>query len=65
MVSIKTNKNENLTPFLKTNFSRQETLSLGLKRFLHSKGPKNVICLWLRLGKFNVNNVDLTLFDTS
>ena len=23
---------------------------LGPKRFLHSKGPKNVICLWLRLG---------------
>ena len=35
---------------LNTNFSRLETLSLGPKRFLHSKGPKNAICLWLRLG---------------
>ena len=48
MASIKTNKNKKRTPLLKTNFSWLETLSLGPKRFLHSKGPKNAICLWLR-----------------
>ena len=53
MVSVKTNKNKNQTPLLKTNFSRQKTLSFGLKRFLHCRGPKNMICLWLRLGKLN------------
>ena len=53
MASVKTNKNKNRTPLLKTNFSWLETLSLGPKRFLHSKGPKNAICLWLRLGKLN------------
>ena len=53
MASIKTNKNKNLTPLLKTNFSWLETLSLGPKRFHHSEGPKNAICLWLRLGKWN------------
>ena len=50
MASVKTNKNKNRTPLLKTNFSRLETLSFDPKRFLHSKGPKNAICLWLRLG---------------
>ena len=48
MVSVKTDKNKNWTPLLRTNFSRQETLPLDLKRFLHTKGPKNVLCLWLR-----------------
>ena len=38
MASIKTNKNQ--TPFWKTNFSWLETLSLGPKRYLQSKGPK-------------------------
>ena len=47
MASIKINKNKKQTPLLKTNFSWLETLSLGPKRFLHSKGPKNGICLWL------------------
>ena len=42
MASVKTNKNKNPTPLLKTNFG---TLLFGLKRFLHSKGPKNVIVL--------------------
>ena len=51
MVSIQTNKNKNQTPLLTTNFLCLKTLSLGPKRFLHSKGPKNVICLWRRLGK--------------
>ena len=41
MVSVKTNKNKNGTPLLKINFSLLETLFLGPKRFLHSKGPKN------------------------
>ena len=49
MASVKTNKIKNQTPLLKTNFSCLETLSLGPKRFLHSKGPKNAICLWLIL----------------
>ena len=57
MASVRTNKNKNLTPLLKANFSRQKTLSLGPKRFLHSKGPKNVICLWLRLGNIKQNQI--------
>ena len=42
---IKTNKNQ--TALQKTNFWWQETLPLGPKWYLHSKGPKNAICLWL------------------
>ena len=42
---------------LKTNFSWLATLSLGPKRFLHSKGPKNVICLWLRLGNIKQSQI--------
>ena len=53
MASVKTNKNKNQTSLLKTNFSWLETLSFGLKRLLHSKGPKNAIHLWVRLRKFN------------
>merc|ERR1712237_319469 len=53
MASVKTNKNKNRTPLLKINFSIQEFLSLGPKRFLHSKGPKNGICLWLSQDKEN------------
>ena len=34
-------------------FHDVETLFLDPKRFLHSKGPKNAICLWLRLKKSN------------
>ena len=45
MASVKTNKNKNPTPLLKTNFSWLETLLLGPKRFLHSKGPKKAILL--------------------
>ena len=45
MAAFKTNRNKIRTALLKTNFSWLETLSLGLKRFLHSKGPKNAICL--------------------
>ena len=62
MASVKTNKNKNLTPFLKTNFSGQETLYLGLKRFLHSIGPKNVICLWLRLGNIKQSWICIVYF---
>ena len=47
MVSVKTNKNKKWTALLKTNFWWQGTLLLGPKRYLHSKGPKNAICLWL------------------
>ena len=47
MASIKTNKNKKQTALLKTNFWRQETLPLGPKWYLHSKGPKNAIYLWL------------------
>ena len=53
MASIKTNKNKKRTPLLKTNFSWLATLSLGPKRFLHSKGPKNAICLWLSHDKWH------------
>ena len=45
MVSVKTNKKKNLTPLLKTNFWWKKTL--GPKQYIHSKGPKNAICLWL------------------
>ena len=45
MASVKTNKKQ--TPLPKTKFSWQESLSLVPKRLLHSKGPKNAICLWL------------------
>ena len=47
MASVKTNKNKKRTALLKTNFWWQETLLLGPKPYLHSKGPKNAICLWL------------------
>ena len=63
MASVKTNKNRNWTPLLKTNFSWLETLSLGPKKFLYAKGPKNAICLQLRLKM--LNNADSTLFDFS
>ena len=49
MASFKTNKNKNWTPLVRTNFSKLETLSLGPKRFLYSKGHKSAICLWLTL----------------
>ena len=52
MASIKTNKNKNQTSLMKTNFSWLKTFVLGPKRFLHSKGPKNAICL------FNEENWD-------
>ena len=39
-----------------------ETLSLGPKRFLHSKGPKNVICLWLRLGNIKQSQICIVYF---
>ena len=54
MANIKTNKNKNRTPLLKTNFSWPETLSLGPKRYLHSKGPKNSICLWAQKDIFTL-----------
>ena len=62
MASVKTNKNKNWTPLLKTNFSWLETLFLGPKRFLHSKGPKNVICLWLRLGNIKQSQICIVYF---
>ena len=37
--------NKTLTPLLKTNFSWLETLLMGQKGILHSKGLKNVIVL--------------------
>jgi len=49
--SSKTNKN--LTPLLKHNFSWLETLLLGLKRYLHSKGPQNGLCLMGESDKSN------------
>ena len=45
MAILKMRQIKNRTPLQKTNFSLLETLSLGPKRFLHSKGPKNGICL--------------------
>ena len=47
MTSTKTNKNKKCTPLPKTNFWSYTTLLFCLKWFLHSKGPKNAICLWL------------------
>jgi len=47
MGSAKTNKNRAI--LLKTNISWLETLIMGPKRFLHSKCPKNAICLHPRL----------------
>ena len=61
MASVKKDKNKNLTPLLKTNFSRQET-SLGPKRCLHSKGPKNVICLWQRQGNIKLSQSCIVYF---
>ena len=55
MVSVKTNKNKNLTPLLKTNFSRLETLFLGPERFLHSEGPKNAILLMDQFSKIAIS----------
>ena len=34
------------------------------KRFLHSKGPKNAICLWLRLRKIDQSHAALFIFTT-
>ena len=53
----KPNKNKNQTPLLRMNFLWVETFSLGPKRFLHSKGPRNVICLWLRLGNVKQSRI--------
>ena len=53
MASIKTNKIEKQTPLPKTNFLRYATLLLRPKRFVHSKGPKNGICLFLWSGKLH------------
>ena len=57
MASVKTNKIKNQTALWKTNFLRYTTLLLGPKRFLHSEGPKNVICLWLRLGNIKRSQI--------
>ncbi len=50
---LKQTKNKIRITLPKTNFSQLETLSLGPKRLLHSKGPKNGICLWLSQDKEN------------
>ena len=47
MTSVKTSRNKKQTPHLI--FLWLATLSLGPKQYLHSKGLKNTICLWLRL----------------
>ena len=51
MASIKTNKIKKRTPLLCINFWKLTTLLFCPKRFLHSKGPKNAICLWLSHNK--------------
>ena len=51
MASTKTNKQTKRTPLFYSNFLRYTTLLCYPKRFLNSKGLKNDICLWLRLGK--------------
>ena len=53
MAMLKMLRIKNRTPLLKTNFSELETFYLDPKRFLHSKGPKNGICLWLNQDKEN------------
>ena len=62
MTSVKTNENKNWTQLLKTNFSILETLFFGLKRFLHSKGPKNAICLWLILRNIEQSQICIVYF---
>ena len=47
MASIKTNKIKKRTPLHNINFWKLTTLLFCPKRFRHSKGPKNAICLWL------------------
>jgi len=49
MASVK--KNKNPTPLLRTNLWWQETSPLSPKSYLHSKCPKNSICVYLRLWK--------------
>ena len=49
MASIKTNKIKKRTPLHNINFWKLTTLLFCPKRFRHSKGPKNAICLWLSL----------------
>ena len=51
MASIKMNKIKKRTPLHNINFWKLTTLLFCPKRFFHSKGPKNAICLWLRIGK--------------
>ena len=51
MASIKTNKIKKRTPLLYINFWKLTTLLFCPKWFIHSKGPKNAICLWLSHNK--------------
>ena len=51
MASIKTNKIKKRTPLHNINFWKLTTLLFCPKRFRHSKGPKNAICLWLSHNK--------------
>ena len=51
MASIKTNKIKKRTPLHNINFWKLTTLLFCPKRFVHSKGPKNAICLWLSHNK--------------
>ena len=49
MASIETNKIKKWMPLLYINFWKLTTLLFCPKWFIHSKGPKNAICLWLSL----------------
>ena len=51
MASIKINKIKKQTPLHNINFWKLTTLLFCPKRFRHSKGPKNAICLWLSHNK--------------
>ena len=50
---LKQTKSKKRTPLPKTNFLRYTTLLLDPKRFVHSKGPKNGICLFLWSGNLH------------
>ena len=50
-------ESENRYHFYEVNFSRQETLLHGQKRFLYSKGPKNVLCLFIEVDTKHCKNV--------
>ena len=63
MASIKTNKIKKRTPLHNINFWKLTTLLFCPKRFFHSKGPKNAICLWLSHDMKHCTFNNLTLSD--